>query len=174
MLQQLFVKKGKEAQTQLAAEDQFSQWRVAAVKKIREGISKMRVTHYDRRASVFVVKELNPFEGWSQGSFRIWLSAGTCDCDLFQSLNFSCHHALAACTATSVEWGTYIHPIKQEVMFKVYEAKLPPILDKKLWLEWYGTLLHPNPSIRRGATGRSIFTRFRIEMDKGKCQEKAI
>ncbi|XP_016207122.1 uncharacterized protein LOC107647566 [Arachis ipaensis] len=132
----------------------------------------MCVTHYGRRASVFVVEELNPFEGWSQGSFRIRLNAGACDCNLFQSLHFSCHHALAACTAASVKWGTYVHPVRQEAVFKVYEVELPSIPDEKLWLEWYRTRLRPNPSIRRKATGPPVFTRFRIEMDKGKRQEK--
>ncbi|RYR52177.1 hypothetical protein Ahy_A06g027096 [Arachis hypogaea] len=37
---------------------------LAAIEKNGEGIPKMRVTHCDRRASVFVVEELEPFEGW--------------------------------------------------------------------------------------------------------------
>ncbi|RYQ96318.1 hypothetical protein Ahy_B08g092029 [Arachis hypogaea] len=57
----------------------------------------MRVTHCDRRASIFVVEELEPFEGWSQGLFCVRLTAGTCDCGLFQSLHFPCRHALYLC-----------------------------------------------------------------------------
>ncbi|RYQ92290.1 hypothetical protein Ahy_B09g098474 [Arachis hypogaea] len=71
----------------------------------------MRVTHCDRRASVFVVEELEPFEGWSQGSFRVRLSNGTCDCGLFQSLHYLCCHALAGCAAASIEWAPYVHPV---------------------------------------------------------------
>ncbi|RYR78235.1 hypothetical protein Ahy_A01g002972 [Arachis hypogaea] len=63
----------------------------------------MRVTHCDRRASVFVVAEQEPFEGWSQGSFRVWLLDGTCDCGLFQTLHYPCRHALAECAAASIE-----------------------------------------------------------------------
>ncbi|XP_016165251.1 uncharacterized protein LOC107607867 [Arachis ipaensis] len=62
-LQKLFVTNGREAQSQLAAGCRFSQKLLAAIEKSREGISKMRVTHCDRRASVFVVEELEPFEG---------------------------------------------------------------------------------------------------------------
>ncbi|RYR24874.1 hypothetical protein Ahy_B02g058433 [Arachis hypogaea] len=102
-LQQLFVRKGREAQVQMAASNQFSQWLLAAVEKNREGIPTMRVTHSDRRASVFVLEELEPFDGWSQGSLCVWLSVGACDCGLFQSLHFPCRHALAACAAASVE-----------------------------------------------------------------------
>ncbi|RYR41800.1 hypothetical protein Ahy_A08g038221 [Arachis hypogaea] len=65
-LQKLFVTKGREAQAQLTAENYFSQRLMAAVEKNRESIPKMHVTHYDRQASVFVVEELEPFEGWSQ------------------------------------------------------------------------------------------------------------
>ncbi|QHO00134.1 uncharacterized protein DS421_13g403860 [Arachis hypogaea] len=34
----------------------------------------MHVTHCDRRASVFVVEELEPFKGWGGGSFCVQLS----------------------------------------------------------------------------------------------------
>ncbi|RYQ90609.1 hypothetical protein Ahy_B09g096658 [Arachis hypogaea] len=71
----------------------------------------MRVTHYDRIASVFVMEELKPFEGWGQGSFCVWLSTGTCDCGLFQSLYFLCRHVLDTCATASVECGTYVHPV---------------------------------------------------------------
>ncbi|RYR08483.1 hypothetical protein Ahy_B05g076188 [Arachis hypogaea] len=60
----------------------------------------MFITHYNRRASVFLVEKLEPFEG-------------TCDCDIFQSLYFPCYHALAACAAASFwpKWfGTRLHP----------------------------------------------------------------
>ncbi|RYR56713.1 hypothetical protein Ahy_A05g022404 [Arachis hypogaea] len=53
--------------------------------------------------AVFLVEELEPFEVLSQRLFHIRLMAGTCDCGLFQSLHFPCHHALAACVATSIE-----------------------------------------------------------------------
>ncbi|RYR63036.1 hypothetical protein Ahy_A04g020818 [Arachis hypogaea] len=103
-LQKLFVTKGREAQSQMAAGNYFSQRLMAAIEK-------MRVTDCDRRASVFVVKELKPFEGWLQGLFHVRLSAGTCDCDLFQSLHYPCRHALARCAAASIEWDPYAHPV---------------------------------------------------------------
>ncbi|RYQ94466.1 hypothetical protein Ahy_B08g089380 [Arachis hypogaea] len=100
----------------------------------REGIPKMRVTHCDRWASVFVVEELEPFEGWGQGSFRVRLSEGTCDCVLFQSLHYPCRHALAGCTTASIEWVPYVHPVyRQEAVFKVYEMEFPPIPDELLF-----------------------------------------
>ncbi|RYR14687.1 hypothetical protein Ahy_B04g071352 [Arachis hypogaea] len=65
---------------------------VAAMEKNKERILKMHITHCDRRASMFVVEELEPFKGWSQGSFHVRLMQGTCDCGLFQSLHFPCRH----------------------------------------------------------------------------------
>ncbi|RYQ99143.1 hypothetical protein Ahy_B07g087025 [Arachis hypogaea] len=145
----------------------------STLSKNREKISKMCITHCDRRASVFPVEDLEPFEGWSQGSYRVRLTVGTCDCDLFQSLHFSCRHPLVACATTNVKWGSYVHPVyMQHVVFKVYEADSLLIPDKKLWPEWYGTQLCPNPAMHRKSTGRLVFTRFRNEMDEGEHQEK--
>ncbi|QHO00358.1 uncharacterized protein DS421_13g405850 [Arachis hypogaea] len=45
------------------AGNHFSQW-LLVVEKNREGIPKMCGTHCDKRASMFVVEELDPFEGW--------------------------------------------------------------------------------------------------------------
>nr|XP_029146932.1 uncharacterized protein LOC114924923 [Arachis hypogaea] len=172
-LQKLFVTKGREVQSQLAAENRFSQRLLAAIEKNREGIPKMRVTQCDRRASVFVVEELEPFEGWGQGSFRVWLSKGTCDCGLFQSLHYLCWHALAGCAAASVEWAPYVHPVyRQEAVFKVYEMEFPPIPDELMWSEWHGTMMCPNPAMQRNATGRPVSTRFRNDMDDVERQEK--
>ncbi|XP_057740073.1 uncharacterized protein LOC130957220 [Arachis stenosperma] len=50
-LHKLFVTKGREAQSLLAAGRRFSQRLLAAIEKNREKIPKMRVTHCDRRAS---------------------------------------------------------------------------------------------------------------------------
>ncbi|RYR73726.1 hypothetical protein Ahy_A02g008210 [Arachis hypogaea] len=116
----------------------------------------MHVTHCDRQASVFLVEELEPVEGWLQGSFRVRLTAGTCDCGFFQSLHFSCCHALASCAI-----GSYVHPIyMQQAVFKVYKSDFLPIANEKLWPEWYGTRLRPNPAMRRKCTGRPISTKF--------------
>ncbi|RYQ98907.1 hypothetical protein Ahy_B07g086731 [Arachis hypogaea] len=80
----------------------------------------MRVTHCDRQASVFLVEKLEPFNGWLQGSFRVRLTADTCDCGIFQSLHFPYRHPLASCAAASMEWGPYIHSVyMQQAVFKV-------------------------------------------------------
>ncbi|KAL4397150.1 hypothetical protein AHAS_Ahas01G0163100 [Arachis hypogaea] len=132
---------------------------MAASEKNREGIPNMHVTHCDLQASMFVVEELDSFECWSQGSFRVWLAASTCYCGLFQSLHYPCRHALAAYAAASIEWAPYVHSIyRQEVvLLKVYEMEFPSISDKALWSEWHGTLLHPNPIMYRKATGRLVW-----------------
>ncbi|RYR67854.1 hypothetical protein Ahy_A03g014304 [Arachis hypogaea] len=92
----------------------------------------MCVTHCDRRASIFVVDELEPFESL----FWVWLMVGTCVCGLFQSLYFPCRHALATCATASIESEPYMHLVyMQEVVFKVYEAEFSPILNEKLWME---------------------------------------
>ncbi|XP_025617319.1 uncharacterized protein [Arachis hypogaea] len=165
-LQKLFVTKGREAQSQLAAENRFSQRLLAAIKKNRKSILKMRGTHCDRWAFVFIVEELESLEGWGHGCFRVRLSEGTCDCRLFQSLNYPCQHALAGCAAASIRWAPYVHPVySQKAVFKVYEMEFPPIPDESLWAEWHGTMLHPNPAMRRKAIRRPVSTRFRNDMD---------
>ncbi|XP_029148816.1 uncharacterized protein [Arachis hypogaea] len=171
-LQKLFVTKGREVQSQLAGRNCFSQRLLAAIEKNREGISKMRVTHCDRRAFVFFVEELEPFEGGSR-LLSVRLSEGTCDCGLFQSLHYPCRHALAGCAPTSIECAPYVHPVyRQEEVFKVYEMEFPPIPDESLWSEWHGTMMRPNPAMRQKATGRPVSTRFQNDMDDIERQEK--
>ncbi|RYR59413.1 hypothetical protein Ahy_A05g025301 [Arachis hypogaea] len=93
----------------------------------------MRVTHYDRRASVFSVKEMKPVDGWSQTSYHIHLTACTCDCGLFQSLHYPCRHTLKACVATSIKWGHFADPVyKMASIFKVYEIEFLPIPNEKM------------------------------------------
>ncbi|RYQ92571.1 hypothetical protein Ahy_B09g098796 [Arachis hypogaea] len=166
-------RKGREVQSQLAAINRFSQRLLAAIEKNRKSILKMRVTHCDRRAFVFIVEELESFEGWEHDSFRVRLSEGTCDCGLFQSLYYPCRHTLSGCAAASIEWAPYVHPVyRQEAVFKVYEMGFPPIPDESLWAEWHGTMLRPNLAMRRKATGRPVSTRFRNDMDDVERQEK--
>ncbi|RYR47581.1 hypothetical protein Ahy_A07g033514 [Arachis hypogaea] len=99
----------------------------AAVENIEEGISKLRVTHCDRRASMFVVEELEPFEGLVS---------------------------------------------RQEDVLKVYEVEFPPIPNEKLWPEWYGARLHPNPARHKKAIGAPVSMRFCNGMDERERQEK--
>ncbi|RYQ98912.1 hypothetical protein Ahy_B07g086739 [Arachis hypogaea] len=133
----------------------------------------MHVTHCDGRASAFLVEKLEPFNGWSQGSFRIRLTADTCDCGIFQSLHFPYRHLLASCAAASMEWGPCVHSVyMQQAMFKVYEAEFSPIPNKKLWPEWYGTQVCPNPAMHKKSTDRPISTRFCNEMDESERQKK--
>ncbi|RYQ79668.1 hypothetical protein Ahy_Scaffold2g107627 [Arachis hypogaea] len=51
---------------------------------------------------MFLVEELEHFEGWSQGSFLVCLTTGTCNCSLFQSLHFPCRHVLSTCVMPQV------------------------------------------------------------------------
>ncbi|XP_016178595.1 uncharacterized protein LOC107621064 [Arachis ipaensis] len=102
-LQQLFVRKGREALAQLQGRQIHSQRLLEAIDKNRESLPMLRVTHCDRRTSVFSVKEMEPLDAWSQTSYRVRLSERTCDCGLFQSLHYPCRHALAACAAASIE-----------------------------------------------------------------------
>ncbi|MED6185938.1 hypothetical protein PIB30_061945 [Stylosanthes scabra] len=66
------------------------------IEKSRKDLSKMRVTHCDRMASVFSVDELEELSGSFGCSFRVRLRQGTCDCGEFQSLHYPCRHAQPA------------------------------------------------------------------------------
>ncbi|RYQ85347.1 hypothetical protein Ahy_B10g104891 [Arachis hypogaea] len=45
-------------------------------------------------------------------------------------------------------------------------------IHEKLWLEWYGTCLRPNPAIHKKVTGRPVSTRFHNEIDEVERAEK--
>ncbi|RYR54364.1 hypothetical protein Ahy_A06g029621 [Arachis hypogaea] len=89
------------------------------------------------------------------------------------SLHYPCRHAVAGCTAASIEWVPYVNPIyRQEAVFKVYEMEFPPIPNESLWSEWHGTMMCPNLTMRQKATRRPVSTRFRNDMDDVEHQEK--
>ncbi|RYR65206.1 hypothetical protein Ahy_A03g011168 isoform A [Arachis hypogaea] len=133
----------------------------------------LRVTHCDRRASVFSLEETETVDGWSQTSYRVRMTEHTCDCGLFQSLHYPCRHALAACAAANIEWGYFVDPMyTMTSVFKVYERKFSPIPDEKMWHPWYGARLKPNSAMRKKASGRSVSTRIRNEMDAIERAEK--
>ncbi|MED6204865.1 hypothetical protein PIB30_012636 [Stylosanthes scabra] len=57
-LQQLFIRKGREAMAQINLGQQWSHHLLRSIEKLRESIPRMRVTHCDRQAEVFTVDEL--------------------------------------------------------------------------------------------------------------------
>ncbi|RYR02951.1 hypothetical protein Ahy_B06g081778 [Arachis hypogaea] len=141
---------------------------MAAIEKNREGIPKMRVTHCDRRASVFVVEELELLEDWLQHSFRVQLAVGTCECGLFQTLHYPCRHVLAGCAAASIKWAPYVHPeAVQGVRNGVSSDTGRVPMAGVVW-----TRLRLNPLMRRKAIGRPVFTRFQNDIDEVERQEK--
>ncbi|RYR19159.1 uncharacterized protein LOC107633532 [Arachis ipaensis] len=146
---------------------------MAAIDKNKESLPMMRVTHYDRRASVFSMEELELVDGWSQTSYRVRLTERTCDCGLLQSLHYLCHHALAACAAESIEWGHFVDPVyTMASVFRVYEREFLPIPNEKMWPPLYGARLKPNLAMKRKASGRPVSTQIRNEMDAIDCAEK--
>ncbi|RYR47975.1 hypothetical protein Ahy_A07g033963 [Arachis hypogaea] len=181
-LQQLFVRRGREAHAQLQGGQIHSQQLLTAINKNRESLPMLRVTHCDRRASIFSVEEMEPVDySWLQTSYRVRLSERTCDCGLFQSLHYPCRHAQTACAAASIEWGHFVDPVFLDLplsmytmafVFKVYEREFSPIPDEKMWPTWYGVRLKPNSAMRKKASGRPVSTRIRNEMDATERAEK--
>ncbi|MED6124547.1 hypothetical protein PIB30_059949 [Stylosanthes scabra] len=117
----------------------FSQRLLVAIERSREDLSKMRVTHCDRMASVFSVEELEELSGSFGCSFLVRLRQGTCDCGEFQLLHYPCRHALASCAIATMEWGQFVDPVySMHSVFSVYRADFPPIPDESFWPKWNG------------------------------------
>ncbi|MED6131204.1 hypothetical protein PIB30_007495 [Stylosanthes scabra] len=64
-LQQLFIRKGREAMAQISAGQEFSQHLIRSIEKLRKSLPNMRVTHHDRQSEVFSVDELEETEGYA-------------------------------------------------------------------------------------------------------------
>ncbi|XP_072078163.1 uncharacterized protein [Arachis hypogaea] len=125
--------KGHEVQAQLNSGQVFSQQLLAAIEKNRNSLPKITVTHCDRRALVFSVDETKLLEEWSQISCPIRLNMQQCDCGVFQDLHYPCRHALAACSAASIEWGAFVNLVYRiDLVFKVYEIEFPSIPNEKM------------------------------------------
>ncbi|XP_016163130.1 uncharacterized protein LOC107605680 [Arachis ipaensis] len=164
-LNALFVKKGREAQSQIACGQVFSQFLQKAILANREGISQMLVTSYDRATSIFTVDEIAAV-GY-QSRFRVYLEHGRCDCGYFQALHYPCAHALAACAHARLDWQRYVAAVyRVDSVFRVYEMEFPPMLDEELWPPYVGERVVPNLHLRRTMEGRPVSTRIRNEMDE--------
>ncbi|XP_016172742.1 uncharacterized protein LOC107615149 [Arachis ipaensis] len=95
-LAELLVRKGKEAESQVGAKQEFCQTLMKAIERNLQASRNMWVDLYDRGNSEFVVEELAPTAGRIAMSVcRVSLSSCTCDCGYFQTLHYPCRHVLA-------------------------------------------------------------------------------
>ncbi|MED6172430.1 hypothetical protein PIB30_050020 [Stylosanthes scabra] len=101
-LQQLWIRKGQEAQAQVVAGSIWSQYLLSEIEKSKSELPKMRVLGCDRRGTVFVVEEVLPFPHSRQSQYRV--------------------HVVVACAAIGIECGAYVdHVFGMEVAFGVMQ-----------------------------------------------------
>ncbi|MED6165789.1 hypothetical protein PIB30_102983 [Stylosanthes scabra] len=104
-LQQLLIRKGREAMTQISAGQEFSQYLIRAIEKLRESLPNMRVAHCDRQSEVFSVDELQEMEGYGM----LW-------------------HPVLQLDSSG---GRYVDPVyKIQSVFSVYRVEFPPIPEE--------------------------------------------
>ncbi|RYR29219.1 hypothetical protein Ahy_B01g053566 isoform E [Arachis hypogaea] len=167
-LAELFVRKGKEAEMQLGARQEFSQMLMRAIEKNKQASRNMRVELYDRGNTEFVVDEIAPTGGRiALTACRVSLSARTCDCGYFQALHYPCRHVLAACSYCRLDWRTYVDDVyRLTTIFNVYKMGFsPPMADDLLPL-YEGPQVIPDPGMMRATVGRPRTTRIRNSMDE--------
>ena len=164
----LFVKKGKEAEAQLASGQVFSQALLRALEINRQQISNMTVSAFSRANESFVVEEHARIGNYSQRSYRVKLTVTDrwCDCGYFQALHYPCRHVLAACAYARLDWGSFVDDVyRMHTVFNVYRMEFAAIANADYWPEYNGPRICPNPQLRRAAEGRPVSTRIRNEMD---------
>ncbi|XP_025617139.1 uncharacterized protein [Arachis hypogaea] len=167
-LAELFVRKGKEAESQIGAKQEFCQTLVKAIERNLQASRNMRVDLYDRENSEFVIEELAPTAGWIAMSVcRVSLSARTCDCGYFQALHYPCRHVLAACSFCRLDWRIYVDDVyRMKTVFNVYNMGFSPPIQDDLLPVYEGPRVIPDPGMMRAAVGRPRSTRIRNSMDE--------
>ena len=165
-LAELFVRKRREAEVQLAGGQMFSQALLRAIEINRQSIGTMKVYGFSRANESFMVEELAPIAGRSQRSYRVLLAERWCDCGYFQALHYPCRHVLAACTYAQLDWTNYVDDVYRiQTVFNVYRMEFASITNEDDWPSYNGPRIRPNPELRRATEGRPISTRIRNEMD---------
>ncbi|XP_016207376.1 uncharacterized protein LOC107647844 [Arachis ipaensis] len=166
-LAELFVRKGKEAESQVGANQEFYQT-VKAIERNLQASRNMRVDLYDRGNSEFIVEELAPTAGRIAMSVcRVSLSARTCDYGYFQALHYPCRHVLAACSFCRLDWRTYVDDVyRMKTVFNVYKMGFSPPIHDDLLPVYEGPRVIPDPGMMRAAVGRPRSTRIRNSMDE--------
>ena len=165
-LAELFVRKGRQAEAQLAAGHMFSETLQRAIEENRQSIGSMNVSGFSRSNSSFVVEELGPVGGWSQRSYRVKLTNRWCDCGYFQALHYPCQHVLAACAYARLDWASLVDDVYRiQTVFNVYRMEFAAIGNEDYWPPYSGPRIRPNPELRRATEGRPVSTRIRNEMD---------
>ncbi|XP_072060245.1 uncharacterized protein [Arachis hypogaea] len=162
----LFVRKGREAETQLETGQQFSQHLVKAIEANLKASWCFTVTLYNRDSSEFTVAETTPTESFSLGSYRVSLRSITCDCGYFQALHYPCSYALACCTFSRLTWQPYVHEVYPlSSVFSMYQMGFTPPIPEGFWPLYYGPTVIPDPK-RRATEERRRTTRIQTTMDE--------
>ncbi|RYQ88712.1 hypothetical protein Ahy_B09g095749 isoform D [Arachis hypogaea] len=165
-LAELFVRKGSEAQAQMATGQQFSQYLVKCIEANLKTARCFTVTVYDRDNSEYTVAETTPTGSFSLGTYRVSLGSQTCVCGYFQALHYPCPHALACCAYSRLTWQPYVHEVyRMSSVFGVYQMGFTPPIPEGFWPPYAGSTVIPDPNMRRAREGRPRSTRIRTNMD---------
>ena len=116
-LVELFVRKGREAEAQLATRQKFLQAQQWAIEENRQLIGTMTVFGFSRSNSSFVIEELRPVGAWSQRNYRLRLTDRWCDCGYFQALHYPCRHLLVACAYARLDWTSLVDGVYHIQMY---------------------------------------------------------
>lgn len=164
----LFVKKGQQAEAQLASGARFSQALLRAIEINRQSTGSMFVTNFSRSNESFVVQETQHMGSSGVGTYRVRLMERWCDCGHFQAFHYPCKHVLAACGYPEVhlDWTSFVDDVySMRSVFNVYRMEFQPASNETLWPQLNGPRLVPNPELRRAKEGRPVSSRIRNEMD---------
>ncbi|XP_039122070.1 uncharacterized protein LOC120258686 [Dioscorea cayenensis subsp. rotundata] len=135
-LAELFVRKGVQAQAQIASSLIFSESLMKVIQENQQAASSIYVRQFDHEEKSFMM------------------------------LHFPCRHVLAACSHIHLHWEEYVDNVyRLQTVFNVYRKEFEPVSNERYWNPYNGPRLHPNITMRRPTKGRPKSTRIRNEMD---------
>ncbi|XP_029153236.1 uncharacterized protein [Arachis hypogaea] len=110
-LAELFVIRGQTAEAQLASGAKFCQFFMKTMNRNLRVSRCFTITLFDRHQSEYTVPETTSTRNFLLGMYRVFLRDRTCDCGYFQTLHYSCCHAVACCAQSQLDWSVYVDEV---------------------------------------------------------------
>ncbi|KAH1038002.1 hypothetical protein J1N35_039745 [Gossypium stocksii] len=111
-------------------------WCNDIMKEIREAIERANcmhlVCHSRKNQSFWVMQFDRPDQSIAEGVYRVNLRRQTCDCGRFETLRFSCAHAIAACSLICLDHMSFVDEVyKIQHMYNVWKYEFQKVPNEK-------------------------------------------
>ncbi|KAI5658944.1 hypothetical protein M9H77_27737 [Catharanthus roseus] len=108
-----------------------------------------KVTTYNPREGIYMVKSPIQVSGTGNNVYTLWLNNKFCSCGKWQTYTLPCSHVLAVCRENGSRTDAYVPEIySRQTYRKTYQANFHPILNEKFWRDVPFNLIFYPPNMK--------------------------